>query len=85
MIRKCTNCGREVMRLIFVYQSFYFFKHQNSSLGQLQTDGDVVPTFVAALEVFNRYGLQHVHYTLLNVFFYKGRVTRHYRQMDAPS
>ena len=26
------------------------------------------PLLVAALEVFNRYDLQHVHYTLLGVF-----------------
>ena len=27
------------------------------------------PLLVAALEVFNRYGLQHVRYTLLDVFY----------------
>ena len=41
---------------------FIFFKHQyqfqNSFLGQLHTNGDVVPTF----SFFNRYGLQHVCY-----------------------
>ena len=41
----------EAMRLIFYLPKFiFFFKHQcyplqNSSLGQLHTDGDVVPTF----------------------------------------
>ena len=29
------------------------------------------PLLIAALEVFNRYGLQHVRYTLLDVFFIK--------------
>ena len=49
----------------------------------------------AALEVLNRYGLQHVRYTV-NHFFYKDvlerlrkkshlRETRHCTQMDAPS
>ena len=39
------------MRLIFlIYQSFYFLNTnviplQNSSLGQLHTNGDIVPTF----------------------------------------
>ena len=47
---KYTRCDRKVMRLIFIHQIFYFFKQQcyplqNSSLGQLHTDGDVVPTF----------------------------------------
>ena len=59
---------RKVMSLIFYLPKFlFFFKYQchllqNSSLGQLHTHGDVVPLLVAALEVFNRYGLQHVPY-----------------------
>ena len=37
----------------FIYQSFNFFKRQcyplqNSSLGQLHTDGDVVPTYASS-------------------------------------
>ena len=54
------------MRLIFYLSKvFIFFKHQcnplqNSSLGQLHSDGDVVPNLLAVLEVFNRYGLQNV-------------------------
>ena len=43
-------CGRNHTPFLFIYQSFYFFKHkcypfQNSSLGQLHTDGDVFPSF----------------------------------------
>ena len=46
---------------------FIFFKHkcyplQNCSLGQLHTNGDIVPVLVAALEVLNWYVLQHVCY-----------------------
>ena len=46
-----TRYGRKVMKLIFYLQKFLsIFKHQcyplqNSSLGQLHTDGDVVPAF----------------------------------------
>ena len=41
---------------------------QNSSLGRLHTDGDVVPTFGAVPKDFNLYGLQHVRYTILDFF-----------------
>jgi hypothetical protein len=63
------------MRLIFLFTKvFIFFQTsmcplQNSSLGQLHTDGGIVPTLVAVLEVFNRYGLQHVCYTRTNKCF----------------
>ena len=45
-----TRCARNVTRLIFYLQNAHFFKHQcyplqNSSLGQLHTYGDFVPTF----------------------------------------
>ena len=45
-----TRCARRVMTLIFYLPMFLFFKPQcyplqNSSLGQLHTDGDVAPTF----------------------------------------
>ena len=45
-----TKCGRKVMRLIFYLPKFLFiFKHQcyplqNSSLGQVRTDRNFVPT-----------------------------------------
>ena len=57
------------MGLIFLFTKvFIFFKHQyyplqNSSLGQLHTDGDIVATFGSSTG-----SLQHVHYTLLDVF-----------------
>jgi hypothetical protein len=44
------------MTLIFLFTKvFIFFKHQcyplqNSSLGQLHADGDVVPTFASSVE-----------------------------------
>ena len=68
------SCCRNVMILIFLFtKAFIFFKHQcfplqNSSLGQLYTKVDIVPLLVAALEIADLYGLQHVHYTLLDVF-----------------
>ena len=48
---------------------FIYFKHQcyplqNSSYTPMET---LFPLLVAALEVFNQYGLQHVRYTLLDV------------------
>ena len=47
-----TRCGRQVTRLIFYLPKFLFFQCyplDNSSLGQLNTDGDIVPVLVAAL------------------------------------
>ena len=61
-----TRCGRRVMRLMFYLPKFlFFFKHQcyplqNSSLGQLNMMETLFPLLVAALEVFNWHGLQHV-------------------------
>ena len=37
-------------------------------LGSYTPIETLFPLLVAALEVFNRYGLQHVRYTLLGVF-----------------
>ena len=49
------------------FKVFIFFKHQcyplqNSSLGQLHPMETLFPLMVAALEVFNQYGLQHIRY-----------------------
>ena len=66
-------CGRKVMKLIFYLQKFLFFTNitvipfKIVSLGSY-TPMEMFPLLVAALEVFYRYGLQHVHSTLLDVF-----------------
>ena len=68
------RCGRKVMRLIF-YISKFFFSNINVipfkivSLGSYTPMDTLFPLFVAALEVFNWYGVQHVHYTLLDVLY----------------
>ena len=52
----------------FVYQRFYlfFFKHRFKilPLGSYTQMRNLFPRLEAALEVFNRYGLQHVRYSL---------------------
>ena len=69
------GCDRKVMRLIFIYQSFYnFFQTSLLSpfkmvpLGSYTLMKMLFPLLVAALEVFNHCGVQHVRYTLLDVF-----------------
>jgi hypothetical protein len=62
------------MRLIFYLPKFLFFSNINvilfkivplASYTPMET---LFPLLLAALEVFNRYGLQHICYTLLGVF-----------------
>ena len=61
----------------FIYQSFYFFSIINVipfkiiSFGRYTPMETLFPLLVAALEIFNRYCLQHVRYTLLDVFLIK--------------
>ena len=61
-----TRCGRKVMRLIFYFPKFLFFSNINVipfkivPLGSYTPMETLFPLLVAALEVFNRYGLQHV-------------------------
>ena len=38
---------------VFIFFKHQCYPHQNSSLAQLHTDGDVVTTLVTALEIFN--------------------------------
>jgi hypothetical protein len=60
----------------FIYQSFYLFIFSNINvipfkilpLGSYAPMETLFPLLVAALKVFNRCGLQHVRYTLLDVF-----------------
>jgi hypothetical protein len=66
-----TRCGRKVMRLIF-YLPTLFFSNINVILFKTvllgsYTPMETFPRLVVALEDFNRYGLQHVRYTLLDV------------------
>ena len=67
------RCGRKIIRLIFNRQTFLFFSNINVipfkivPLGSY-TPMETFPLLLAALEVFNRYGLQHIRYTLSNVF-----------------
>ena len=62
------------MSLIFYLLKFLFFLNINVipfkvvPLGSYTPMETLFPLLVAALEVFNRYGLQHVRYTLLDVF-----------------
>jgi hypothetical protein len=62
------------MRLIFYLPKFLFFTNINVipfkivSLGSYTPMETLFPLLVAALEIFKRYGLQHVRYTLLDVF-----------------
>jgi hypothetical protein len=57
---------------LFIKICIYFFKHHCyplivplDSYSPMET---LFPRSVAALEVFNQYGLQHIRYTLLDVF-----------------
>ena len=58
---------------------FIFFKHQCYPLkiGPLgsYTPMEMFPLLVAALEVFNEYGLQHIRYTLLEQDFFSRVIT----------
>ena len=62
------------MRL-FIYQSFFFSPNikvipfKIVPLGTYTPTEMLFPLLVAALEVFNRYGLQHVRYTVNKVFY----------------
>jgi hypothetical protein len=61
------------MRLIFFLPKFLFFSNINVIPFKIVPLGsytlmETFPLLVAVLEVFNRYGLQHVRYTLLDVF-----------------
>ena len=66
---KCVHlrCGRKVMRLIF-FQNINDIPLKIVPLDSYTLMETMYPLLVAALEVFNRYGLQHVRYTLLDVF-----------------
>jgi len=61
------------MRLICYLQKFLFFSNINVipfkivPLGSY-TPMEMFPLLLAALEVFNKYGLQLICYTLLDVF-----------------
>ena len=50
-----TRCGRKVMTLNIHLPNFFFkyqcYPLQNSSLGHLHSDGDVVPTFASSMPV----------------------------------
>ena len=62
MINVCyTRCGRKVMRLIFYLKHQCFIPFKIVPLGSY-TPMEVLSLSVAALEVFNRYGLQNVNY-----------------------
>ena len=57
----------------FLFTKVFFFNinvipFQIVPLGSYTPMETLFPLLVEALEVFNRYGLQHVRYTLLNVF-----------------
>jgi hypothetical protein len=61
------------MRLISYLPKFSFFSNINVIPFKIVPLGsytlmETFQFFVAALEVFNWYGLQHVHYILLDVF-----------------
>ena len=64
-----TRCGSKVMRLIFCLPKFLFFSNINVipfkiiPLGSYAPTETLFPLLAAALEVFNRYGLQHVRYS----------------------
>ena len=65
-----TRCGRKVTRLIF-YLPEFFFSNINVISFKIVPLGSYTPIetlslLVAAVQVFNRYGLRHV--TLLDVF-----------------
>ena len=62
------------MRLIFYLPTFLFFSKINVIPFKIVPLGsntlmETFPLLIAVLEVFNWYGLQHVRYTLLDVFF----------------
>ena len=62
------------MRLIFYLPKFLFFSNINVNLFKIVPLGSytpmetLFPLLVAALEAFNRHGIEHVLYTLLAVF-----------------
>jgi hypothetical protein len=58
---KAARCGRKVLRVIYLPKILFL------SNIKIVPMGSYTP-MVAALEVFNRYGLQHVFYTLLDVY-----------------
>ena len=63
------------MRLMFYlpklfFSNFNFISFKIVSLGSYTLMETLFPLSAAALEIFNRYGLQHIRYCLLNVFFY---------------
>ncbi len=70
-----TKCRRKAMRLIFYLPKFLFFSNikvipfKVVPLGSYTPTETLFPPLVTALEVFNRYGLQHIHYILLDVFY----------------
>jgi hypothetical protein len=62
------------MRLIFYLPKFLFFSNINVILFKIVPLGSYIPMemlfplLVAVLKVFHRYGFQHAHYTLLDIF-----------------
>ena len=65
--RICTRCGRKVIRLIFYLTTFFsninIIPFKIVPLGSYSPMETLFPLLIAALEVFNRYDLQHVRYT----------------------
>ena len=72
-VTQYARCGRKVMGLIFYLPKLLFFSNMNVIPFKIvpldsYAPMEMFPLLVAALEVFNRYGLQHVRYSLLYVF-----------------
>ena len=53
---------------VFIFSNINVISFNIVPLGSYTPMETLFPLLLAALEVFNRYGLQHVRYTLLDVF-----------------
>ena len=59
------------MRVIFLFTKVFIFSKilfKIIPLGSYTPMETLFPLLLATLKAFNQYGLQHVHYTLLDVF-----------------
>jgi len=69
------RCGTKVMRLIFYLPNLLSLSNINIipfkifPMGSYTPMETLFPLLVAALVVFNRYGLQHVRYTVLDALY----------------
>jgi hypothetical protein len=66
-VKQKSNEADFLFTKVFIFFKHQCYPHQNSSLWQLHTDGDVAP--ISGSSAGSHWdGLQHVRYTLLDVF-----------------